>query len=925
MKESQKRWSVMAKTLWEGGRPETENKRLPSQASLRSLSSGLLPGLGAVAQRQRQLKRSVISPYDSRYRLWQNFLVPLVFYSAWVAPFEFGFLPIPKFPLNVVDYIVDLFFGIDIALTFFVAYLDRATYDLIDSHRMIFWRYLKSWLVLDVASTVPFNLVAAIFTGKVGGGFTYSLLSLLRLWRVRRVSALFARLEKNVKVSYFWIRCMKLACVTLLAVHCAGCFYYLIAARYPRSKIDQTWFGSLDNGHFLEEDLYNRYIATMYWSMTTMTTTGYGDLHPVNPREMVFDIFYMLFNLALTAYIIGNMTNLIVHITGRTRNYRVAVHSVIDFAARNHLPPSLQEAMLAHMRLKFKTESLHQESVVNNLPKSLRAVIAQHLFLPTVEQVYLFKGTSYDFLHQLVIEMKAEYYPPREDVIVHNESPSEFYIMVSGSVELMTVKDGNEEVFMTMEHGDVIGEIGVICYIPQPFAVRTRRLTQLLRLDRAKFVTIVQGNLADGQKVLENLTQYLKEANDRRFAEMSPEIEALLALGRADIALSLHYIAKQGNLQLLEAQLSQGKDPDAVDENGRTALHEAASRGFEDCVRILLEYAAAPNLQDNEGNLPLAEAVLNGHSSTADILWDNGGRISPDSNIGTLFSLATQEANKSVVKEFIRFGVDVNIVNLEGHTALHIAVAQNSLSMATFLLSEGADASKPDYNGVTPLDLARQEDMAAMVSVLESNHVIAVDSEHSNEKETVGSRGKKSGSVSSSDKTGTSRKSGIGAVVKDSNLPAPVRPTLKPARDRTSGHNTFLQILAEPHPLPSNLNEGLAKAMPSTHAATSKRVTIYQHHPRSKPPKTRGKVILLPKSLEDLFALAGNKFRYEPTKVLSSEGSEIDDLEVVRDGDHLHIVSSEEQEEDADSPIVQSELISKMQSLLDAFSTEKSQ
>lgn len=33
-----------------------------------------------------------------------------------------------------------------------------------------------------------------------------------------------------------------------------------------------------------------------------------------------------------------------------------------------------------------------------------------------------------------VIEMRAEYYPPREDVIVHNESPSEFYITVSGSV-----------------------------------------------------------------------------------------------------------------------------------------------------------------------------------------------------------------------------------------------------------------------------------------------------------------------------------------------------------------------------------------------------------------------------------------------------------------------------------------------------------
>jgi CRP-like cAMP-binding protein len=30
--------------------------------------------------------------------------------------------------------------------------------------------------------------------------------------------------------------------------------------------------------------------------------------------------------------------------------------------------------------------------------------------------------------------MKAEYFPPREDVILQNEAPTDFYILVSGSV-----------------------------------------------------------------------------------------------------------------------------------------------------------------------------------------------------------------------------------------------------------------------------------------------------------------------------------------------------------------------------------------------------------------------------------------------------------------------------------------------------------
>lgn len=52
-----------------------------------------------------------------------------------------------------------------------------------------------------------------------------------------------------------------------------------------------------------------------------MTTVGYGDLHAVNTLEMIFIIFYMLFNLGLTAYLIGNMTNLVVEGTRRTMEF----------------------------------------------------------------------------------------------------------------------------------------------------------------------------------------------------------------------------------------------------------------------------------------------------------------------------------------------------------------------------------------------------------------------------------------------------------------------------------------------------------------------------------------------------------------------------------------------------------------------------
>lgn len=106
--------------------------------------------------------------------------------------------------------------------------------------------------------------------------------------------------------------------VTLFAVHCAACFYYLLADRYPVPT--STWIGNY-MADFHERSLWIRYVTSVYWSITTLTTVGYGDLHAENTREMIFNIFYMLFNLGLTAYLIGNMTNLVVHGTSRTRNY----------------------------------------------------------------------------------------------------------------------------------------------------------------------------------------------------------------------------------------------------------------------------------------------------------------------------------------------------------------------------------------------------------------------------------------------------------------------------------------------------------------------------------------------------------------------------------------------------------------------------
>ena len=64
--------------------------------------------------------------------------------------------------------------------------------------------------------------------------------------------------------------------------------------------LGKTWigYGSEDLEH---ESLWFPYVTSMYWSITTLTTAGFGDLHARNRRERIFVICYMLFNPGMTS------------------------------------------------------------------------------------------------------------------------------------------------------------------------------------------------------------------------------------------------------------------------------------------------------------------------------------------------------------------------------------------------------------------------------------------------------------------------------------------------------------------------------------------------------------------------------------------------------------------------------------------------
>lgn len=105
--------------------------------------------------------------------------------------------------------------------------------------------------------------------------------------------------------------------------------------------------------------------------------------------------------------------------------------------------------------------------------------------------------------------MKAEYIPPREDVIIQNEAPDDIYIIVSGEVEMIDCDKEKEKVVWAFCSGDMFGDVGAFCSTPQSFTYRTKTLSQLLRLKTSSLIEAMKTRQEDNATMLKNFLQVI--------------------------------------------------------------------------------------------------------------------------------------------------------------------------------------------------------------------------------------------------------------------------------------------------------------------------------------------------------------------------------------------------------------------------------
>ena len=167
--------------------------------------------------------------------------------------------------------------------------------------------------------------------------------------------------------------------------------------------------------------------------------------------------------------------------------------------------------------------------------------------------------------------------------------------------------------------------------------------------------------------------------------------------------------------------LAAGADPHKYrDRRGWTVLIEAAWRGRDSAVFILIQNGADLNIQNNYGSSALyCAAGGRGNNKVITTLIEAGADLNIQNKVGkTALHNAAENGSNEVITALIKAGADLNIQSKIGWTALYYAAANGLNKVTTTLIEAGADLNIQNNEGWTALAIAASSGHIDIVTTL---------------------------------------------------------------------------------------------------------------------------------------------------------------------------------------------------------------
>jgi hypothetical protein len=377
---------------------------------------------------------------------WDLIGAMLIFYDLILLPMEPFSIPRTTL-LEGMDWLILIFWTANVIASLTVGFVEHGV--VVMSYRRIAFRYVKTWMGVDVMVLVPdwtFTLaeIGMDDDNSKGAGDGVRLLRVLRLLRMARLLRLlklrriFDTFNDLIDSEYVSVLANLAQMILFLLVvnHLIGCVWFGIG-----NTQDHSWI----KVHLFEHrDWPYQYFTSFHWSITQFTPASM-DVQPQNLGERIFCIVVVVFGLVGFSYMVGSITGSL----GQLRNMHAEetklfwdlktylkcnkVNRALSVRIQKYLEHAWQATQERKSAKSVKLMDLLSEQLVSELKFEL--AVPQMKIHPFLARLI---DRSTVTMHRLANEAVGHKLLASKDCLFHpGEAATHLYIVVEGRFTYM--------------------------------------------------------------------------------------------------------------------------------------------------------------------------------------------------------------------------------------------------------------------------------------------------------------------------------------------------------------------------------------------------------------------------------------------------------------------------------------------------------
>ena len=405
------------------------------------------------------------------------------------------------------DNIILFLNAIYIVLNFFHSYLDEKTGEIIIDSKKIAIHYLNGWFTIDLISSFPFefiwdksNILRLLRIIRINKIFKFiSFVERVSL-KTRQVIALFRLAFFGVFGTFFFACCWYLNSYFNKSSHKSNNFidyYNLYYNKENTSNIDSLQFDNPERRSSLHSLL-----ICFFYTLTTVTTTGFGDYIARNVPERILSAILMLFGVLYFSFLMSLLMEEI-KIVGE-ENQTVEAQKLITqlrkfnkgktngFIGKNINKGILHDVVFASKHSRY--EQITKKENFDILPRKIKNELSNYLWKDVFRQIYDY----YDLLkedknlHTLLCKLSYyfifKYYHAKELIYSIDKLVSEINLIQSGYVDVINYKVNLKK---RLKPGDGMGVFYILYNVRPIYAYLAASGVEVISISDESFLKVL--------------------------------------------------------------------------------------------------------------------------------------------------------------------------------------------------------------------------------------------------------------------------------------------------------------------------------------------------------------------------------------------------------------------------------------------------